>query len=215
MLEALKERVIAVAQAALAEGLVHEGGGNYSCYDPENKYVVITPRGTPGLVLKVGDIPVVDLDGKVIEGTMRPSSEIPMHTGIYRNCPNVGGIVYDHGPYGSVFAAMNKQVPTNLLNWSGQFGAFVPVVPFAVPGTAGMCDACLPYLKDHTGLLLKNQGQLTVGSTVEQALNRAIYLEELCRIYWMILCIGQPEGITQEQFAAIRARRAAGRPAPR
>jgi L-ribulose-5-phosphate 4-epimerase len=199
MLEELKQRVWQVAQDTMTTGLVQERGGNFSIYDHDSGYVLITPGGIYRAVLQPEDIAVVTLDGEMVEGDKKPSSETPMHTGIYRGKPELGGIVHTHSSYGCTFAALNREIPA-ILPSVLVFGRTIPVAPFAMPGTLEMAEVILPFLEDHAGVLLQNHGVVTVADTIEEALLKAIYLEEVAKVYHQALLLGEP-GLVPEKLA--------------
>jgi len=205
MLEELKQRVWQVAEDSMAERLVHERGGNFSIYDHDSGYVVITPSGVHRRVLKPEHIAVVDLDGKVVEGKMKPSSETPLHTGVYREMPEVGGIAHTHSTYATCFALLNREIPA-ILPPSLWFGGSIPVAPFAMPGSAELATTALPLLKHHSAVLMQKHGVLVIDKTVEGALLKAIYVEELAQVYHLALAVGVPTPWTEEEITAIANR---------
>lgn len=204
MLEELKHRVWQVAQDVMARGLVEERGGNFSIYDPESGYVVITPSGIHRAVLAPEDIAVVDLDGTLIEGEKKPSSETSMHTVIYRERPDLRGIVHTHSTYATSFAVVNQDVPP-ILPSGLMLGRDLPVVPFAMPGSKDLGKTAIPFLEDHSAVLLQNHGVLTVGKTVEDAMLMAIYAEDTAKVYHLALAVGRPVVFEGKRLEALLA----------
>ena len=96
MLDALKEEVLEANLRLVREGLVVLTWGNASARDPGTGLVVIKPSGVDSARLKVEDMVVLDLDGTVVEGVCRPSSDTPTHLELYRAFPEVGGVVHTH-----------------------------------------------------------------------------------------------------------------------
>jgi L-fuculose-phosphate aldolase len=86
-------------------GLVPTTSGNVSARSPEGD-VLITPSGLPYEDLEPEDVVLVTLSGEVLEGSLEPSSEVPMHTGLYRSKPRIGGVVHTHAPYATTLACL-------------------------------------------------------------------------------------------------------------
>jgi L-fuculose-phosphate aldolase len=202
VLEELKQRVWQVAEDVMAKGLVEEKGGNFSIYDADSGHVVITPSGVHRAVLTPEDICVVDLQGKVIEGDKKPSSETPMHTAVYRGRPSLGGIVHTHSTYATAFAVLNKEIPP-ILPVGLMLGPSIPVVPFTMPGTEELGTTAVPYLETHSAVLLQNHGALSVGKTIEEALWVAIYVEEIAKVYHVALSVGEPIPFAGERLETL------------
>lgn len=111
MLEQLKKEVLDANLQLPKHGLVTFTWGNVSGIDREQGLVVIKPSGVPYEELKLDDLVVVDLEGKVVEGNLRPSSDTPTHLGLYRAFPNVGGIVHTHSPWATSWAQAGRPIP--------------------------------------------------------------------------------------------------------
>ena len=112
MLDILKEQVVAVAKEAERLGMCRHKSGNFSIYDPETGYVVITPSGVARDVLGPEHVCVMDLSGKVIEraAEVKPSSEAMMHLYIYKERKDIRAIVHTHARYSTAFSIMNKPI---------------------------------------------------------------------------------------------------------
>ena len=111
MLEELKEKVFRANLDLVKHGLVIFTWGNVSGIDRETGLVVIKPSGVEYDTMKVSDMVVVDLDGKVVEGSLRPSSDTPTHLAIYKAFPEVGGVVHTHSTFATAWAQAGKDIP--------------------------------------------------------------------------------------------------------
>lgn len=111
MLEDLKIKVLKANLDLVKNGLVLFTWGNVSAIDKKSGYVVIKPSGVDYDTMKVEDMVVVDLDGKVIEGKYRPSSDTPTHLELYKAHPEIGGIVHTHSTYATAFAQAGRSIP--------------------------------------------------------------------------------------------------------
>ena len=111
MLEKLKEQVLEANLELPRQGLVDFTWGNVSGKDPESGAFVIKPSGVPYATMKLADMVVVDKDGQVIEGKLRPSSDLPTHVELYRHFPQIGGIVHTHSTWATVWAQACRGIP--------------------------------------------------------------------------------------------------------
>ncbi|TFG71363.1 MAG: class II aldolase/adducin family protein [Anaerolineales bacterium] len=185
--------------------LIYLSAGNISARTGDG-LVAITAGGVKYRTMTAADISIVDLDGNLVDG-IKPSSETPMHTAIYRNMPDVGSIYHTHSPYAITFAMLGDAVPmanTELL----VCGAPIPVAPWACPGTSRAGEVTLSIFKERPGLkviLLRKHGLVAVGANLDHAFDMAFNAEVGFRTYYQALLLGIPEPITDVQFAEIRA----------
>ena len=186
MLEALRAEVVRCAQEAEAQGLCRWRSGNFSARDRETGLVCMTPSGVDRRTMNAEDIVVMDLDARVVEASngRKPSSEALMHLAAYEVRPNVCAIVHTHSPFALVFAALERPIPGLVLEAAHLHceGGSVPVAPFAPQGTAELADSVRAPLRLGDALLLARHGVLTVGASLDDALLKAAYVEELAEI---------------------------------
>ena len=186
MLEALRAEVVRCAQEAEAQGLCRWRSGNFSARDRETGLVCMTPSGVDRRTMVAEDIVLIDLDARVVEASngRKPSSEALMHLAAYEVRPNVCAIVHTHSPFALVFAALERPIPGLVLEAAHLHceGGSVPVAPFAPQGTAELADSVRAPLRLGDALLLARHGVLTVGASLDDALLKAAYVEELAEI---------------------------------
>ena len=127
MLEKLKAEVFAANQRLVTSGLVVLTWGNVSGFDPESKLVVIKPSGVSYDTMKAEDMVVVDLDGKVVEGNLRPSSDTPTHIEMYRNYPELRGMVHTHSIEATAWAQAGREIPCYGTTHADTFHGSVPL----------------------------------------------------------------------------------------
>lgn len=189
----LRSHVTKMAKKAYHEGLVVGTNGNFSVYDSEREIVAITPSGLAYENMKKDDITIISVSGKIIEGKNKPSSEWKMHTTIYKTLSMVNAIAHTHSPYATSFSVLNQCIPMIVIEMA-ILGGDVPVVPFALPGSQELGNQVVDKLQSTQvqACLLQNHGALTVGETPEEAYDRALYLEDIARVYHYALSIGQP-----------------------
>ncbi len=178
----LKKAVVDMTLRCYSEGLFAGTSGNLSVYDRETGYMYITPSSYPYERMIAEDIMVITLDGTAVDGSHKPSSEWRMHAAIYRAMPEVGAIIHTHSPYATSFAVNRLPVPVILIEMVPFLGGDVPVADFAIPGTEAVGGNAVAVLGDRNACLMANHGALAIGSDLEQAHIRAVYVEDAAKI---------------------------------
>lgn len=178
MLEALKEEVCEQNHELPKNGLVVGSGGNVSGRDPATGLVVIKPSGVKFAKLTADTLVVVDLDGNIVEGTMKPSVDTGIHLYIYKHRPDVFGITHTHSPYATSFAARGERIPAVLTPITHMIGRDVPCAPYATPGEVETGKAVLAAAAGGMAALVQAHGVFTMGKSATEATNVAMYLEE-------------------------------------
>jgi L-ribulose-5-phosphate 4-epimerase len=206
MLEQLKEQVWKLHLELPKNDLVKWTGGNVSARDRESGLVVIKPSGVMYDDLRPEDHVVVDLEGDIREGDLQPSSDTASHLYIYRNRPDVNGIVHTHSPYATAFAALGKPIPVYLTAIADEFGGPIPCAGFALIGGEEIGEQVVKHIGDSPAVLLKNHGVFTVGATVRDAVKAAVMVEDVARSVWLALQLGQPDEIPAEDVAKLHHR---------
>jgi L-ribulose-5-phosphate 4-epimerase len=206
LLEALREEVWQLHMELPKNNLVTWTGGNISGRDPETGLVVIKPSGIRYEDLKPEHLVVVDLEGDVVEGSLKPSSDTASHLYIYRQRPDVGGVVHTHSPYATAFAALGKPIPVYLTAMADEFGGPIPCGGFALIGGEEIGKVVVESIGDSPGVLLKNHGVFTVGKDAEAAVKAAVMVEDVARTVWIALQLGQPDEIPAEDVAKLHHR---------
>jgi len=203
-IQEMKEAVCGWSKQSYSEKLVAGTSGNLSVYDREREAMVITPTSVAYETITPEDMVVMRLDGEVLEGKYRPSSEWRMHAAVYEAKPEVAAIIHTHSPYATAFAVNNKCIPTILIEMVPFLGGDVPLAKFALPGTREVGDEAVKVLTDRTGCLLANHGVLTIGATLEQAHIRAVYVEDAAKICSIAMSNGPIVTMSEEQIAAMK-----------
>lgn len=206
MLEALKEEVLRYSKQSFHEHLFAGTSGNLSIYDEASNLIVITPSGVDYETMTLEDIMVITLDGEILEGKTKPSSEWRMHAIVYREKPEVRAVVHTHSPYATSFAVTGERIPFVLIEMMKFLGGDVPVAPFALAGTEDVGRNALAALKNRFACLLKNHGVLAVGNTLREAHDSAVYVEDSAKIYSLSKLHGEPDILPKDVEQAMRSR---------
>ena len=203
----LREEVAEVAREMISSGLVTGTSGNVSARTSEGD-VLITPSGLDYSILEPEDVVLVDREGQILEGELAPSTETPMHTGIYRARSNVGGIVHTHAYFSTTLACLGWEIPSvhymiAVLSDEGR----VPLAPYATYGTEELAGNASETLGGtHRACLLQNHGTITVGDGPGKAFSLTVVLEDMAQIYYRTSLIGEPKILDSEQMSEVSAK---------
>jgi len=203
MLEAIKKEVCALNLALPANKLVVWTSGNVSVRDPVTGYVVIKPSGVKFEDLNPEQMVVVDLDGIIIEGDLKASSDTTSHLYIYRHMTKVNGVVHTHSNYATAFAALGKPIPPVLTAIADEFGGPIPCGGFAMIGGEEIGKIVVESIGRSPACLLKNHGVFTIGPTGEKALKAAVMVEDVAKSAWIALQMGTPDEIPADDIARL------------
>jgi L-ribulose-5-phosphate 4-epimerase len=193
MLQKIREMLCELHMELPKNQLVRWTGGNVSARDPETGYVVIKPSGVRYEVLRPEHMVVVDVMGKIMEGHLKPSSDTASHLYIYRERPDVGGIVHTHSPYATAFAAVGQPIPVVLTAMADEFGGPIPVGGFALIGSEDIGKVVVASIGSSCAVLLKNHGVFTIGADAEAAVKAAVMTEDVAKTVWLAKQLGEPE----------------------
>jgi len=206
MLELLKEELVQLHLELPKNNLVVWTGGNISGRDPETGLVAIKPSGVRYEDLRPEHMVVLDLQGGIVEGALKPSSDTYSHLYIYRARPDVGGVVHTHSRYASAFAAVGKPIPCVLTAMADEFGGSIPCGSFALIGDEAVGKVVVESIGKSPAVLLKNHGVFTIGKNPTAAVKAAVMTEDVAAIVWMSYQIGQPDEIPAEDIARLHHR---------
>lgn len=206
MLEAIREELATLHQELPKNALATWTGGNVSIRDADSGCVVIKPSGVRYEELRPEHMVIVDLDGCVIEGDLKPSSDTASHLYIYRHRPEIYGIVHTHSPYATAFAALGRQIPVYLTAHADEFGGPIPCGGFALIGGEEIGKEVVETMGNCRAVLLKNHGVFTMGQTGTAAVKAAVMVEDVARTVWLALQLGTPDTIPDEYVAKLHHR---------
>lgn len=192
MIEEIRNQVVVFGVRMLRSGLTRGTGGNLSVIDRAGGLVAISPSGIPYEELGPGDIPVLDLSGKVVEGKNRPSSEIDLHLEIYLRRDDVGAIVHTHSTFATTVACLGWEIPA-VHYLVGYAGKKVPIAPYETFGTPALARVTADALgQDFNAALMANHGMCAVGKDLPAAFNTAEEIEFVAELYFRTNCVGEP-----------------------
>ena len=206
MLEKLRADIHRLHLELPKHNLVTWTSGNVSGRDPQTGLVVIKPSGVRYEVLTPDQMVVVDLDGRVVEGTLKASSDVHAHLYIYRHRPDLNGVVHTHSTFATAFAAAGRPIPAYLTAICDEFGGAIPCGGYAKVGGDEVGREVVRGLGSSPAILLKQHGVFTVGRTPEAAVKAAVMVEDVARTVFYALQLGELEELTAEEVARAHRR---------
>lgn len=199
LLEELRREVCKLHAELTRNHLVAWTSGNVSGRDQETGLVIIKPSGIHYEDLTPENMVVVDLDGKVVEGKYKPSSDTLAHTYIYRHRSDVNGVVHTHSTFATAWAAAGKPIPPVLTAICDEFGGPIPVGSYARIGSDEIGKEIIRSIGTSPAILMKNHGVFTIGKTPEAAVKAAVMVEGVAQTVFFALQLGNPDEIPAEE----------------
>jgi L-ribulose-5-phosphate 4-epimerase len=206
LLESIRNELVKLHLELPKNNLVTWTSGNVSIRDQETGYVTIKPSGITYEDLHAEHMVILDLDGKVVEGSLKPSSDTASHLYIYRHRPDVLGVVHTHSAYATAFAAVGQPIPVYLTAQADEFGGPIPCGPFALIGGEQIGKVVVDHIGSSVGILLKNHGVFTIGPTGKAAVKAAVMVEDVARTVWLAKQLGEPDEIPADMVEKLHYR---------
>lgn len=193
-IRALRQTVSGLHSELVRYGLVVWTAGNVSARVPGQDLMVIKPSGVSYEELAPENMVVCDLDGKVVEGDLAPSSDTAAHAYVYQHMPEVGGVVHTHSTYACAWAARGEAVPCVLTAMADEFGAEIPVGPFALIGDDSIGRGIVDTLRGHRSpaVIMRNHGVFAIGADARAAVKAAVMCEDVARSVHLARQLGEP-----------------------
>ena len=200
MLEELKEKVFRANLDLVKHGLVIFTWGNVSAIDRASGLVVIKPSGVSYETMRAEDMVVVDLDGKVVEGDLRPSSDTPTHLVLYKAFPEIGGVVHTHSTYATAWAQAGLDIPNIGTTHADYFHDNIPCTrDMRKPEVFGEYEKETGNViverfngmnpNDTPAVLVKNHGPFTWGTDADNAVHNAVVLEQVAKMAFVSMTL--------------------------
>lgn len=199
LLEQLREIVWKCNLELPKNNLVKMTSGNVSGRDPETGLVVIKPSGVSFEELRPEHMVVVDMDCRVVEGNLKPSTDTDTHLYVYQHRPDVFGMVHTHSPYASSFAVLGQSIPACLTS-SAMLGGVVPLGGYAPVGGSEIGQEIISKIGRAYAIVMQNHGVFTIGSSPQEATKMAIEVEEIAKITHLAMLRGQAIQLSENQI---------------
>ena len=201
----IRREVCALHAELVRYHLVVWTAGNVSARVPGEDLMVIKPSGVSYDELTPDNMILCDLDGKVVEGDLSPSSDTAAHAYVYRHMPSVGGVVHTHSTYASAWAARGEPVPCVLTAMADEFGGEIPIGPFALIGDDSIGRGIVETLtgSNSPAVLMRNHGVFTIGKDAKAAVKAAVMTEDVARTVHLARDHGRPLPIDDKDIASL------------
>ncbi|WP_028923778.1 class II aldolase/adducin family protein [Pseudonocardia acaciae] len=184
-----------------ADDLTVGTSGNLSVRS--GQHIAITPSGVPYEDLTPESICVIDLDGNKVDSDLEPSSEVPMHTSVYR-ATDAAAVVHTHPLYCTALSVLLDEVPP-VHYMIALLGGPVRVAPYARFGSPELAENSVRAMEGRYGALMQNHGATTYGDSLAKAYSRSVYLEWVCRLYHQARLLGEPNLLPREEIDGVAA----------
>ncbi|EDY45397.2 class II aldolase/adducin family protein [Streptomyces sp. SPB074] len=205
--------LLATARRSVADGLVTGTSGNVSVRvdDPAlGTLILVTPTGVPYGELGADDLVAVDPAGRQVLGTLRPTSELPLHLSVHRDRPEARAVVHTHAAHATAVSLLVDEVPP-VHYVTALFGGPVRVAPYALYGTEALADAVRAALTGRTACLLAHHGTLTLAADLPTAYDRTAQLDWLCQVWLLAAAVpGRPPRVLSPAELDEAARKLSG-----
>jgi L-fuculose-phosphate aldolase len=199
LLHAERATVVEYCRRMQADGLTVGTSGNLSVRSGD--HIAITPSGAAYEALTPESICVIDLDGNPVEDGLDPSSEVPMHTAVYRRT-DARAVVHTHPLYTSTLSAVVDELPP-VHYMVALLGGAVRVAPYATYGSPELAENSVRAMEGRYGAILQNHGATTYGDSMAKAYTRSVYLEWVARMYYQARLLGEPHILPAEEIARV------------
>src|ERR1051326_5776001 len=196
---ALRHSLTRFGKMLHSQGFVAATDGNLSVRLDDER-ILITPTCVSKGMMKPQDMVIVGLDGRKLNGSSNPSSEIAMHLTIYRMRPDIGAVVHAHPCTATAFASAGMALDEPLCSEVVITLGAVPLAPYATTGTRELSDSLAPFIPDHNAILMANHGVVTYGADLRQAYLRMEAVEHYAKIVLAARQLGCNRSLDNEQL---------------
>jgi len=198
----IKEELIKYGDKMVRSGLVGGAGGNISA--KLGRIIYLSPSGYALDEMTEDSITGVDLDsGKIVEGTLRPTSEVLMHLECYRNRKEINAVVHTHSPWASGVISAGVSLKPMFPEFVADLGE-VGYLDYILPTTKMLADAVAQQIKNFNAILMANHGVITVGRNLKEAYYRSVIIEEAAKSLVAATVVGKPRFLSREQIDQIK-----------
>lgn len=199
LMQAERKAIIAYGKKLVEDGHTRGTSGNISVFDREQKLMAITPSGIDFFELSDEDIVILDMDGQVVEGSRKPSSEWYMHLIQYQNRDDINAVIHGHTIYGTVLSCLRETLPASHY-MIAVAGRDVRVAEYATFGTEALAQNALKGMANRKAVFLANHGILAGESDLAKAYSVVEEVEYCAKLYCIAKSIGEPVILSDEEM---------------
>ena len=187
--EEIRKQVIEAGLAMMRTKMVVGTWGNISARVPNEDYIAITPSGVDYDTIDIAGIVIMDMEGNIVDGRLKPSIEWHLHLAVYKNRADINAVVHTHSTCCTAMAIARKPIPAAAEDLVQIVGGDVRVSEYFLPGTVELANSAVKALENRNGVILANHGCLAAGKNLKETLKIAEVMEKSARatIYANIL----------------------------
>jgi L-fuculose-phosphate aldolase len=197
-----RQLIVEYGRKLVRTGLVTGTSGNLSVCDPEKTRAAISPTGVSYDEMTPQDVVVVDLEGEIVDGELKPTSEIAFHLALLNLRPDILAVVHTHSSFATTVACLGWELPA-IHYHVGFAGVSIPCAPYATYGTQELSDSICSTIGERNAVLLANHGVVTVGRTLERAFVAAEQVEYVSRLYLQAKAVGEPVILGEDEMTKV------------
>ncbi|MEM5606909.1 L-fuculose-phosphate aldolase [Bacillus toyonensis] len=199
LLQKEREEIVAYGRKMISSGLTKGTGGNISIFNREQGLVAISPSGLDYYETTPVDVVILNLDGEVVEGERKPSSELDMHLIYYRNREDINALVHTHSPYAKTIASLGWELPavSYLIAFAGPN---VRCAPYETFGTKQLAEVAFEGMINRRAVLLANHGLIAGANNIKMAFTVAEEIEFCAQIYYQTKSVGEPKLLPEDEM---------------
>lgn len=202
LLQNERQLIVEYGRNLITSGLTTGSGGNLSIYNRHENLVAIKPSGIDYFAQTPEDVVVMTIDGKIVDGTRIPSSEVNFHLALLKHRPDINAVVHTHSVYAATIACLNWELPA-VHYLAGYSGNKVPLAKYATFGTKELADNIIAAIGNYNACLMANHGLVCVGNNMPTAFAAAEEIELVARLYYQSKCIGEPVILSDEEMVTV------------
>jgi L-fuculose-phosphate aldolase len=201
-LEAERNLIVEYGRKLIESQLTTGTGGNLSIINREDDLVAIKPSGVDYFQMKPEDVVVVDTEGNIVDGKLKPSSEISFHLGLLTTRQDITAVIHTHQIYATTIACLNWELPA-VHYLVGLSGNKVPLAEYATYGSKELAENILKAIGPYNACLMANHGLVTVGANISKAFAVAEEIELVSRLFYQAKSIGNPVILSDEEMLKV------------
>ena len=198
-----RKQIVEAGKKLITDRLTTGTSGNISIYDAEKKLMLISPSGIGYFDTKPEDIVVMDLDGKIVEGDKKPSSEWGLHAAMYKTKPNARAAVHTHSMFCTVLACLREPLKAAHYVVADSGATCVPCAEYQTYGTPELAKAATEAMGESDAVLLANHGMIAVGKSLSSAYGLAAGMEYCAEVYYRAMCAGKPYVLPDDEMRRV------------
>ncbi len=198
-MRAEREAVVEYGRKLLSFSLTTGTGGNVSTINRASGIAAISPSGMNYDIIRAEDVVLVSIEGRIVEGHRKPSSETPLHLAHYRARADVNAVIHTHPPFATTVACLGWEIPA-LHYLVGFSGKKVPLAPYATYGSEELARVTARAIGSHNAVLMANHGMLTVGKDLASAFAASEIVELMARLFLQAKSVGEPRLLSDTQM---------------